>query len=71
MCCQLHTHLAAASCADSLVPLPSLSLFCRANTAVAGLIIVMIGNLLLVLLSSQHGNETAPASEPATGKDLA
>lgn len=43
----------------------------RANTAVAGLIIVMIGNLLLVLLSSQHGNETAPASEHATGKDLA
>ncbi|KAL4458344.1 hypothetical protein ABPG75_013209 [Micractinium tetrahymenae] len=43
----------------------------RAIVAVAGLTIVMIGNLLLVLLSSQHGNEAAPASQPASGKDMA
>ncbi|KAL4429635.1 hypothetical protein ABPG77_008684 [Micractinium sp. CCAP 211/92] len=43
----------------------------RANTATAGLIIVMIGNLLITLLSSQHGNDAAPAAEHVSGKDMA
>lgn len=49
----------------------------RANTAAAGLIIVMIGNYALILLSSLFGSEAAPAAEHASrasfeaGKEMA
>lgn len=54
-----------------LCPDPILLPPCSANTATAGLIIVMIGNLLITLLSSQHGNDAAAPVAEMGGKDMA
>lgn len=42
----------------------------RANAAAAGLIMIMVENIIIMLLSSQHGNEGAVSARSGSGADV-